>query len=414
MRDLMYPSLSPAIAQFKHISREQRERELSVRTRRSPQYDPNNIRLGELILAPSVTTFTRYSDNVYGQDDNTDGDVLFGIRPEVSIRSDLPLHQLNAKFFVEDGNYNKLKQEDYTDYGSEIGGRFDVYPGMAIPFALAYAQGHTRRDEPENRSSIDPTVFTVFGGGTGVRMSGDLIEVNGRTGFQTFKFDDTTSFAGGRIDNSFRDRTHFTNTVSVGFPQEAIVAPFVYGGYRTTTYDKESSGFSRDSRDIEGGVGSFFNLTRVSQSDFRIGYVDREFDDSSIDPVTALTYQLNFNWDATTLASFNLFGKREINETALDASSQIETSVGLGMLYELAPNILLKPELGYRTRDYQQSDLEIKAYTVDMQAIYKLNPNVWATLDYTGVSQEESGSTAIDTTDGYDENRLTLSLKFQL
>lgn len=415
MQQLLSPAVSKKIVPVtRPMSREERDSELSVRTRRAAAYDPHYIQMGEWTLAPSVETFTRYMDNVYATDNNKQEDFVYGVRPEVVLRSNFLTHQLNANFYVEDGNYNKIKEEDYTDYGADVSARYDVYPGMAIPLVLGYSQNHSRRDEPEDRTSIDPAVYKVTKGQTGVRLTGDFLEINARAGFQNVTYEDTTSFAGTPVDNSSRARTIYTNNVKVGFPQEAMIAPYVYGTVQSTRYDRDRDIFniSRDSRDVEGGVGSYFNFTDVLRSSLETGYVRREFDDSSLDPVGALTCSVNLNWDATTLASFALTGDRSIRETATSSSSQIQTTIGLGMIYELAPNIILKPAIGYLQRDYQQSDNKIKAYTADMEGLYKINPNIWASLKYRGISQDEDNSSAGN--GSYDGNTITLSLKFQL
>ncbi len=411
-------NLSPVPSNYKKaISREQREQELSVRTRRSSSYDPQNIRMGEIIFAPSIETYTTFSDNVYGRSDNEREDIILGIKPELKIRSDLPLHQINARFYADDANYKKLKEEGYTDYGSEFDGRFDVYPGFAIPLSLSYGQQHSGRDDPDERISAEPTIYRLLQGRTGLRLTGDFIEINALTGFERYKYDDTVSFSGATIDNSSRDRDVFANTLSLGFPQTSIIAPFVYISHKMTSYDQEVDAFniSRGSDETETGIGSIFNFTPVTRSTFRIGQVTHNFDDPRADEIKTLTYSADLNWDASTLAAFSLSGSRGVEEVFLNSGAKIQTAFELGMTYELAPNILARPSIGYIEKEFEEfSEGKTTAVVGGMELTYKLNSNVWTTLQYNGISEKTESNPGGVGADGYDKNTITLSLKLQL
>lgn len=417
MRELRnLPASVTATPYMPFLSRESRERELSVRTRTSPSYDPQNVRIGEVIFAPSLKTFTEYTDNVYGTDDNRSDDMLLGVRPELNVNSDLPLHQISANFYVEDGNYKEIKEEDYTDYGASLNARYDFYQGLSLPVSIGFIQQHSIRDNPEDRRSIDPVVSRVLNSYIGIRKSGDYVDMSLGTAFQSSKFENTTSFAGTPIDNSDRDRQVVINTATIGFPVTSIVAPLLYASQKTTTYDQsvDNFGISRDSEDIEVGFGALFNITPVTKSSFRLGKVMREFDDPAADEIDALTYTLNLNWEPSTLAAFSLTGDRKIRETSSTAGANLESTVKLGMIYELSPNVILNPEIGYIKNEYMEfSEGETTAMTADMEVIYKLNPNVWTTLEYSGVTQEIEDTDTFDN-EGYARNMVRLSLKLQL
>lgn len=397
------------------LSREERDGELSVRTRKSPSYNPHNIRVGEFILEPSIETFGSYTDNVYLTDNNKESDFIYGVRPELKLRSDFIRHQLKAEFYYEDGNYRKISEEDYDDYGATVEGLYDVYQGLSIPLSFGYKQSHSRRDDPEDRRSIDPTVFNVTSGSTGFILNGHSLNASFRTGFQNFKYDDTTSLLGGRIDNSDRDRIIWSHYASVGFPTEAVVAPFAYAAFRTISYDQsvDNLGIARDSDEIETGVGTKVSFSDVTKATFRVGHVNREFDDSSLDSISDYTYGIDLNWEPSTLMAFSLAGQRQIKETSTTASAKIETSLRLSMLYELAPNILLEPQVAYIDTEYTQSgDYKTQAYEAGVDATYKLNPNLWATLEYEYKNEDETGSSS--SFGGFKNNIVALSLKFQL
>lgn len=393
------------------------EKELSVYSRATPAYNPANIKFGEFIVAPSLKTFGRYTDNIYASNTNKTGDFIYGVRPELGIKSDFQKHEIETALFFEDGNYRQLSEEDYQDYGGKFSGRYDFYRGFSLPFTLGYQKGHLRRDDPEDRKSIDPTIFKSFTGMVGIKASNAYLDLNGGSGFLSIKYDDTTAFTGAPIDNSDRDRTVFSNSLSLGLSEDAIVAPFVYAKHQLTRYDQEIDNFniSRDSTDLEGGVGANLNFSRMTRSSLRIGQVRRNFENSSMGSITALTYSARLNWEPSPLTAFLLTAARDIKETSTNASAELDSYIALKMTYELCPNILLEPEVKYIHADYEDSSYKTKAYNANMLMSYKLNPNVWSILEYNYISEDQGGDTALGfDPEGYDENKISLTFKLQL
>ena len=415
MASLMFPSLGKKDTIPAFTSRDQRDAELSVLTRKAREYNPQNIMLGLYTLAPSVEVGADYTDNVYASSVRQREDWVRTLRAEMIARSDFDVHALNLDAYVEDGSYQKLSEEDYRDYGVKMDGRYDFRQGISIPLALGYETGHSRRDNPEERRFIDPTVYHQFGATTGFKLSGNRLDINGRTGFQDITYDDTTSFAGFTVDNSDRNHTVLSNYLSVGAPEEAMIAPLAYLAHRETSYEisRDNFGIERDSTDFELGVGSEFNFSPLVRSGFRIGRVHRDFNDPSLDDPSALTYSLNLNWDVTTLAALSLTGGRQMRETSANAAAQLESTALLSLVYELEPNILLKPSVGWVEKEYIGTDAKSTGITGGMEVQYKITPNVWATTKYENVTQDESGSNVVGD-EGFDENRVSFALKFQI
>jgi len=386
---------------------------LSVNTRINPEYEPNGIRVGDFVIRPSISTGATYSDNIYASDANEVHDLLFNVNPSVNIQSDFVRHSITAAFSMDDGSYKDTSSEDYTDYGASMNARIDVSGDTALPVSFSYSHTHYQRDNPDDRASLEPTVFDLWNFATGIVHRGQRIAFKVLADVQKFIFQDGTSIA-GRVDNSDRDRAEWTLYTSLGMAEEAFLAPYIYTELSKTEYerDRDSLGFDRNSSGYEAGVGTIINFSEITRASFNIGYISRDIGDSRFDDVGGLSYGVNIVWEPSTLAAFMLEGKRTLEETTVtNAGVSVNSTLRLSMNYELFPNVLLNPSTGYREIDYDGIDRTIEAYDAGLNVTYKMNQNLWLSGSYRYITQEDKG-TAADF-DDYDSNSYGLSMKLQ-
>jgi hypothetical protein len=78
-------------------------RHVAVRERVIPGYEAREVRLGSLILSPSIETTMRFSDNVLALDTNRTSDISLLLQPSAQIRTDWSrrLISLSARLGIE-------------------------------------------------------------------------------------------------------------------------------------------------------------------------------------------------------------------------------------------------------------------------------------------------------------------------
>lgn len=390
------------------------KQQLSITTRQNPAYDPQGIQLGSFVISPGITAGATYNDNVYARDRNPVEDVLFTIRPDLNIRSDFARHELQARLFLEQGEYRKTTDENYTDYGVSIGGRLDVTGQTAIPFNASYTRNHERRGSPEDRNSTEPTVFNLWQASTGIARSGQVIATKFIATVRRYVYESTKN-AFGTVDNSDRDRNDYNLYASVGMNPDVVFAPFLYGNISKIDYDSDldSNGQNRDAMEYEAGVGTIINFSDVTSASFTVGHLERHVDDPALSDLSGMTYGVNVKWEPSTLASFTLSGERNLEETTLSGSTaSINSSLRLAMDYEMFPNLILQPSAGILERDYN-GPAAGRTLTADagLQFTYKMNQNLWFTGLYRYTKQDEKEESP-DLT-AYEANTYNLSLKLQ-
>lgn len=390
------------------------DEKLSIKTRVNEAYDPSGIRVGDFTLSPSIENSLKYTDNVYATDINKIHDFIYEVKPGVSMKSDFVRHEISAGFSATRGLYRDISGEDYTDYNASLGGRFDITGNTSIPLKLSYDRDHYRRGSFDDTNSIRPTVFDLFQAGTGIVHSGQTLAMKALANFKRFVFDNYS--AGSQfIDNSDRDRDELSLYTSIGMPEEGYIAPFVYSNVKSIDYDRDfdRNGFDRSSEEYELGVGTLINFSDITKAAFNIGYFDRKFSDPRFEDIGDFTYGVNFSWEPSPLMMFMLEGNRIVRETFDSLSSAaVTTDLRLTVDYELFPNVILNPSLGYSEQDYDGIDKVITGYNAGLSGTYKINQNFWLSMNYKYITQDEEGEDA-DGEDAYDSNTYGLSLKMQ-
>ncbi len=391
------------------------ETELSINTRRNPDYDPQGIPAKGFTLYPSITNAFRYSDNIYASSVNQMHDFLYAVRPALSIKSDFERHILNADLFFEKAHYNDITSENYKDYGGHIDAKADVLEDLSIPLNVSYTKDHVRRGSPDEQSAIAPTVYHAFEGTTGVAHEGQNIALKILAGIKRFVFDDTKGLA-GNIDNGDRDRTEYSLQTNIGrAAKEAVFAPFLYLNISDINYDRalDDNEFNRDAVQTEAGIGTIINFSDVTSMSLHAGQIHRSMEDHMFSDIDTMAYGINLKWEPSPLASFLLQGSRTIEETSLDNSSaSINNSLRLSAYYELFPNVFLEPSIGILDRVYKGID-KGRLQTIDgiMQVTYKMNQNVWLSTSYQYINQDEKDPSP--DLESYESNNYGASLRLQ-
>jgi hypothetical protein len=390
------------------------EKILSVITRTNPLSDPNGARVGDFIFSPSLTLSELYDDNIFARNTDIESDLITKIIPSLAIRSDFIRHAIGLTLRAEDARYRDNGEEDYTDYSARINGEVDVTGQTTMPFSLSFQRDHYDRGDPDETSTLDPTVFDIWDATLGLLHQGQTLTLRIIGGIKRYLFQGGRTL-GGFITNADRDRDERTLYMSVGLSEDAILAPYIYSELTDITYQsgRDDAGFARGSSGYEAGVGAIINFSDVTRASFNIGYVDREYNDPRLSGIGDFAYGLNLIWQPSTLAAFTLEGKRTIEETTTPgASGRLSSTLRLSMDYELFPNLMVKPSISYRERETEGTNSLVKRVNAGLDLTYKMNQNVWLSTTYQYIDQKEKGSDE-PTPDDYKSNVYGLSVKLQ-
>ncbi|MDH5722381.1 MAG: outer membrane beta-barrel protein [Alphaproteobacteria bacterium] len=397
------------------LTKDEIEKQSSVLTRTQPAYDSEGIRFANFILKPLTTTSVKFDDNIFSSASNKKTDRLIIIKPEAEIHSTFDRHFMSFRAFAEHGKYQDYKDENYTDAHAAFTGRTDITGDIAIPVKLQYGREHIKRGIPDEDSVLKPTIVQTFSADTAVEYNGQNISGAIRTDLDKYTFRDNST-ANGPVDNSDRNRNEVFLATFIGLSQDRLIAPFGFVGFKDISYrrDIDDNGFRRSSRSFAGGLGLNIKLSSVLKSKLQAGYNSRSFDDTRFDDINGLIYNANLLWEPSPLIALNVTARRSIVESTLsNFSASVDDTYALGAVYELMPNIFVKPGASYLIKDYKGSGIrDLKRFTSDLELTYKLNRNMWANFAYEYIKQKENAGTSTNL--DFENNIYTASLQLKL
>ncbi len=399
-----------------HFPMLEREKELSVLTRRNPSYDPAGILVSGFLFYPSLNNSLEYDDNLYSTSRDEIEDFVHKVSPALYVRSGFSRHFFSAAFSAENGRYFNNPGENYFDYTADLFGRVDVTGKISTPLSVQYGRSHSQRSDPDDNGELEPTLSDTLTLRSGVQYQGAdaLLSVDGNLSKLTFKDNFTaTSF----IDNSDRDRRETDVFATVGLSKNRRIAPFLYAGLGQVDYDRrvDDNGLQRSSSSSTGGLGLHLDPSSgLLKSVLRVGRVHRSFDDSRFRDIEGLIYSVDVSWEPSTLLALKLSGTRNIAESTLNNfSASIDDTISTDASYELAPNIFLNPELSYLVKDYRgDTDRQLERFSSGFGVVYKLNRSVWLAGEYAYLRQTESADSMDLGT--INNNSYRFSIKLQL
>ena len=254
-----------------------------VTARPRPDFDPLGIRAGGFLIFPSVTVDGEYDDNIFATDNNEDDDFIFTFGPRIAVRSNFPRHSLNWTVQSDIGRYVDHTNENFEDFGANLGGRLDITRSNRLVGSARFARGHERRDDPEDpgtQTAKEPVKFYDYGGSLGFEQ--DFVRFNvGLLG--TFDRRDYTP-----NQESDRDRNLYGARLRTGYFVSPRINAFLQGGYRREQRDASNES-QRDNNVYSASVGTAIDFTGLLFGEVSVGWSLQEFDDSDIDSENGLT-----------------------------------------------------------------------------------------------------------------------------
>lgn len=389
-----------------------RDKYEAVAERAQPEYDPNPLRLGTFLADASLGLGATSNSNVFATETDEESDVFFVINPNANLRSDWSVHEVGLSADVLAREYNDISSESSTDYIVRANGRFDVRQGAYVGGSVFTARNFEERNSVEAiPAAAEPTEYNRVGGDITGSYTNGRLRFDGDVSIIEFDFEDTALTAGGFLDQDFRDRTETGLRGRVSYAMSRDWALFVQGEYVERDHDDPTIGApNRDSDNYTFQVGVDFELEQLLRGDIAVGVLETKFDDDvTFEDVDGFSIDGRLQWFVSRLATVTGTVNRDVEASGIFEAAGRETlAVGGRVDYELFRNLLLNAKADVINYDFTNLDREDDRFEVGFGALYKLNPHLQITGDYSFAEQESDGTAAfID----FDEHRVTLAIR---
>lgn len=377
-------------------------------------FDPANVepeghgaRIGGFTLYPKLKLTGGFDDNVFAADTIEVDDTFVSLQGTAILSSNWSQHMFLLGLSAGTRRYSE--QDGLDRDNLTIDGRFvlDVRRSTQVSARARYSQsteypGNTNlpatASETANASSLlgelrlrhDFAQFQVV-------LAGSVEELD---------FDDVSLVGGGTFDNDVRDHRESKLSARLSVPISPTTAIFAQGTFNRRDYDQSPPAvpINRDSEGYEVVGGVQFEVVEQVHGEVFAGYLEQDYE--ALTDISGPAFGASLEWAMTRLTSLEVFGERQVRETAAVASpGYLYSAVGAKLEHELLRNLNLRFGAEYSQNDYEGIVREEDILSTSTGAAWRATPNLTVELahDWT---QRETNLVGGD----YTANQVTLSV----
>lgn len=362
-----------------------RDRHTSVQERQQPEFDPEPIRLGALLVDSSLGVGVNQNDNIFAEDTAEQSDTIFVIEPAVQARTNWSQHQLSGGVAVQHREFADIGSESSTDIRSNLRGRLDVSRFFTFSADVrADSLNEARSAAASQGGAVEPVSYDVLDGKVEASFQSGRMAARTTVAFSEYDYDDVALGVTGLIsDQDFRDHTRSSVQTRLSYALSPDVAVFGQAevGARNfdSTFDVLGNEINRDATTyaLQGGLD--FELQALIRGDVAVGWLKDKKDGIGFGDITGLALDGQIEWFPTQLTTVTLTGsRRTIDPGLIDSPGAVTTGFGARVDHELRRNVVLYATA--RTSGTKFEDIARDDTITDfgLGGIYKLNKHVHA------------------------------------
>lgn len=367
--------------------------------------DPIGIPLGEdWRLFPLLDISERYDDNIFATSEDEESDFVSLIRPELRFERETVAGALTLRGFGDIQIHADNSREDAENFGFEAGYLSAADRPLEIDFSSGFSRETRDRSDPEEIIDRKRSTVNRFFGRPVFRYH--FARVGFGIGGEVRRLDFTQAF------NRDRDRTEFSAFGEIILESSPVASFFLSPEWRAVRHDDslDRSGLDRDREEASLVAGARLDSGGPLSGDFEAGVARMTFDDSGFEDFTTFTGKASLHWKPTGLTTVTLFADREAEATTqAEASSRIDSEIGLRLDHELLRTLLLNAEVAFRNQDFRNIERDDDFLDLTAGFSYLLGRKFVLYGEYR-YRQRRSGGAALD----FERNRVGIGIKLQI
>ncbi|TCT13266.1 hypothetical protein EDC22_101127 [Tepidamorphus gemmatus] len=344
-----------------------------VRSRIIEDEDPYaalGIRLGSLLLYPSIEGYLGHSSNVYSETIDPMSGGYYRVVPDLVLESDWSRHFLRGRISADHESFFDHPGETTTAFDAEIETRVDVTSKDLLGFRAAYSITPESRGDPNvPQAVVNPPDSELAEIEASYSHRFGRVEMAIRGGIARSSYDDAVLVDGTVVDNSDRNYREYAGALRTSVDMdEGRRAVFVEVGANRRKYDRrfDDNGIERGSRGYDVLIGVAFEQGEPLSGEVGIGYQNQIQDNPGLPDIRGLMIRGSLVWQPTALTTVTLDGSILPEEATLDptASGARVYTVDLGVRHALRRNLIVSAGAGYSESQYIGSDRVERDYVV--------------------------------------------------
>lgn len=362
---------------------------------------PGEAQFGTLRgLTLGLTTGLGYDDNVFRTQSDTKSDFFWNLQPSAYLDGGFSKHSFRLGYEGDYVHYFDYDSEDF--YDQRFLGRLNLDLTRQVDLNLSgYVwYGHDARGSIGTRV-IGSRELDLWRENL---VRAELVVGREITRAQVIPF---VEYATVRyLNNDQSDRDYNRQTFGV-FGRWRFTPKFwglAETGYSTYDHLQSTNGLDREEFNFLVGFG--WDATAQTSGEVAVGWLTRDFDDSSRTTTTDPTYDIRINWTPKPYSKFTGYARREsIEDASGGVGSLLADTFGLRWNHAFTERLSLETGIDYTLAIYD-SPRRDKYFTYDLGVFYTLNRWLQAGGRYEHTSRH-SNVPGID----YQDNLFLLELR---
>ncbi|MEJ2408055.1 MAG: outer membrane beta-barrel protein [Novosphingobium sp.] len=339
-----------------------------------PAFQPHPILIGPVFVQPGVSVVGGYDSNVFNRPD-AKGAGLATIMPSLSLRTNLPRHELTLSAAGTVRRFSRYRSENSEEFAGEATGRLDFGERNTVRASAGYSHLIEPRSSAGSvPDAAEPVSYGLFAAelGTGLAFGGLHLAPGLR--YERARYDAVALAGGGKADQSFRDTRKLRGEARLDYDLSGFVSAFAAAAYEDLKSTAAPADARRDAKSQSVAVGLHGALSPVLSGEVRVGYQWRDYAVPSYRDFQGLTFRGDLQWYVTPLLTlrarasrtFRNSGNRQVGAILADAFT-------LSAYYDPLRNLRLSADATLERGDFGDVDTRTWRKSVRLRGQYRVN-----------------------------------------
>ncbi|MBV2187234.1 MAG: outer membrane beta-barrel protein [Rhizobium sp.] len=372
----------------------------ALRARRDADAARDGVRLGTMVLRPSITEKLVHERNNSGGERTNRTFSETGLKG--SLTSDWSRHELTIG---GEGYWQKnLSGDGATDPRANINAdlRLDLADDTVAHIKGGYAFSREDSDDPNaiSGASVQSGIHQYTGG---LSVEHDFGRLRGTIAADVTRaqYSDAELSDGTSLSLSDRDRWAGELRGRVGYEISPALTPFIEVAIGKITYDekRDTSGYARSADTYAARAGVAVDFGDKLKGELGIGYERQRFEDSRLDDLAAVTVDGNVTWSPRQATDVDIGLSTTIDpSTTAGLNGSVIYALNSAVQHQLRSNLVLRLANAVEWTQYpgSASTEDSITYTTGAGLTWSINRYLELTTDVEYERKEQNGSSGSD------------------
>ncbi len=354
----------------------------------------SGVRVGTIILQPTVTLRGQYDDNIFRNAAGRKASSILSVRAGATATTDWRRHSIDLSAAVEAGHFTASSNDDYLDGQIAATGILDISRSARFRLRAGVERRHERRGGDDTPTTLSGPVkeFAGFVEATGQYAPGRL-KVQPSVRFEGRNFQDRRLIGGGEGDQDDRDRQIISGGVEFGYNLPGPLELTAQADLSRTDFDdaRDRGGFDRDNTRLRALFGARIDQERLVSGAILLGYQKRWSDDPALSDFSGPAVEAQVEWRPRRHLTFAATARRAEEETTIIGASAASVAYGeIKATWEVQRFVDLKAVAAYERRSFRGADRRDKTLVLGLGAEWRARETTTVTAGYRFIDESSN------------------------